>query len=134
MNDDGTNVPFEKLIEVLPKIKKITFSCRRNSSDITTKTVNELLKLPHFFKIERFELWDIPEHFDIKTFFNFLKKNKITKFDLLFYPIISEAYKILLETIVDEILETENHDYQVPNIYFHGLNEKKRSKLFSLSL
>uniref|UniRef100_A0AC35G2P6 Uncharacterized protein n=1 Tax=Panagrolaimus sp. PS1159 TaxID=55785 RepID=A0AC35G2P6_9BILA len=137
MNDDGSIVPFEKLIQVLPKIKEFSFTCHGASpklSIITTRTVNELLKFPHFFKIEEFELWDIPEQFDIKTFFNFLKKNKITKSSLYFSRLISEAYKILLETIVDEIVETENHNWLIPNIHFAGIDEDKHRKLFLLSL
>uniref|UniRef100_A0A914PPH0 Uncharacterized protein n=1 Tax=Panagrolaimus davidi TaxID=227884 RepID=A0A914PPH0_9BILA len=126
---------FEKLIEVLPKIKMVTFNCFGPSpklSNITNKTVNELLKLPHFSKIEKFVLLSIPEQFDIKTFFNFLKKNKIPKSELFFHPSISEAHNILLETIVDEIIENENHDYQVPFIHFYGSILEKRGKLYTL--
>uniref|UniRef100_A0A914P064 DUF38 domain-containing protein n=1 Tax=Panagrolaimus davidi TaxID=227884 RepID=A0A914P064_9BILA len=129
-----TIVPLEKLVKALPKIKNISLCENQNhmSSIFTRNTVKELLIIPHFSKISKITLHNIPETFDIETFFAFIKKNKITKFRLYFHHSFSAAYKNCLEAIIDEILQTENHDYKVPCICFYGLEEKKWKKLQSL--
>uniref|UniRef100_A0A914QBS2 Uncharacterized protein n=1 Tax=Panagrolaimus davidi TaxID=227884 RepID=A0A914QBS2_9BILA len=132
-NSDGSIVPFENLIAVLPKIKIIFFYDKIDSSCITKNTVKELLKIPHFSKIDRFELFGTTEKFDIETFFTYLKKNKHTKFTISFGNSISETYKNRLEEIVDEIIETEEHDYKIPEIEYNGINGEKLTKLCSLS-
>uniref|UniRef100_A0AC35F0A6 FTH domain-containing protein n=1 Tax=Panagrolaimus sp. PS1159 TaxID=55785 RepID=A0AC35F0A6_9BILA len=124
-NEDGTIVKLEKLVKVLPKTKYITISetlKEYSNSMISKNTVNELLKLPHFSKITNFNLDDIPETFDIETCFAFIKENKISKFRLHFSSSISAAHKTRLEAIIDEILQTENHDYKVPFIDFRACN------------
>uniref|UniRef100_A0A914P5N4 Uncharacterized protein n=1 Tax=Panagrolaimus davidi TaxID=227884 RepID=A0A914P5N4_9BILA len=131
-NEDGSIVPLEKLVKSLPKIKDIFLYDDIDSSCITLNTVKELLTIPRFSKISKISLHKIPETFDIETFFAFIKKNKIAKFDLRFADTVSDAYKIRLESIIDEILQTENHDYKVPLIIFQGLDREKLTKLLSL--
>uniref|UniRef100_A0AC35FTS5 Uncharacterized protein n=1 Tax=Panagrolaimus sp. PS1159 TaxID=55785 RepID=A0AC35FTS5_9BILA len=123
-NEDGTIVPLEKLVKALPKIKFISF--------FTSNTVKELLIIPHFSKISKIILENIPETFDIETCFAFIKKNKYTQFDIFVYDTISDAYKTRLEAIIDEILQTENHDYKVPLFDFTGIDLQKWRKLLSL--
>uniref|UniRef100_A0A914Q9T4 Uncharacterized protein n=1 Tax=Panagrolaimus davidi TaxID=227884 RepID=A0A914Q9T4_9BILA len=50
-----------------------------------------------------------------------------------FIYLISDTYKIRLETIIDEIIQAEIHYYKVPLIGFHGINEEKHCKLFKIS-
>uniref|UniRef100_A0A914R3R3 Uncharacterized protein n=1 Tax=Panagrolaimus davidi TaxID=227884 RepID=A0A914R3R3_9BILA len=78
------------------------------------------------------KLYGIPEVFDVETFFAYLKKNKYTKFNLYFAGSISEEYKVRIEKIVDEILQTKYHDYKPPFITFDGLAAEKRRKLLDL--
>uniref|UniRef100_A0A914PPV4 Uncharacterized protein n=1 Tax=Panagrolaimus davidi TaxID=227884 RepID=A0A914PPV4_9BILA len=78
------------------------------------------------------KLYGIPEVFDIETFFAYLKKNKYTKFELYFADSISEEYKVRIEKIVDEILQTKFHDYKPPFISFDGLAAEKHRKLQDL--
>uniref|UniRef100_A0A914QNS5 Uncharacterized protein n=1 Tax=Panagrolaimus davidi TaxID=227884 RepID=A0A914QNS5_9BILA len=132
-NENDETVPFEKLIAVLPKIKSIVFYDKIDSSCITKNTVKELLKISHFSKIDKLYFFHIPETFDIETFFTYLKKNKHTKFTISFGNSISETYKNRLEAIVDEIIETEEHDYKIPEIEYNGINGEKLTKLCSLS-
>uniref|UniRef100_A0A914QZH7 Uncharacterized protein n=1 Tax=Panagrolaimus davidi TaxID=227884 RepID=A0A914QZH7_9BILA len=127
-NEDATIVPLEKLVKALPKIKDISFIESRMSSCITLNTVKELLIIPHFSKINKINFREIPEIFDIETFFAFIKKNKQIKSHLDFSRSISIAYKIRLEAIIDEILQTENHDYKVPFIDFWGCDPEKWRK------
>uniref|UniRef100_A0A914PR26 Uncharacterized protein n=1 Tax=Panagrolaimus davidi TaxID=227884 RepID=A0A914PR26_9BILA len=127
-NENGSIVPFEKLVEILPKIKEIKFY-DLTSSIITTNTVKELLKIPHFSKINEIEIKGLTETFDIQSFFGYLKENKHTCFQLLFDSSISQPFKICLEKIIDEIIETEEHDYKPPYIYFFGLAYDKMNKM-----
>ena len=71
-NDDGTMVPIEKLIELLPKLQKIdsqNVPGEEGQQTITSETAANLVAIPHFPKIKHFSLTEIPETFDIKTFF-----------------------------------------------------------------
>uniref|UniRef100_A0A914PL86 Uncharacterized protein n=1 Tax=Panagrolaimus davidi TaxID=227884 RepID=A0A914PL86_9BILA len=99
---------------------------------ISENTVKELSIIPHFSKICEIVLHEIRETFDIETCFAFIKKNKYTRFAIDFHYDISEAYKIRVETVIDEIVQTENHDYKVPYIYFSELDHKKEKKLRTL--
>ena len=71
-NDDGTPVPIEKLMKLLPNIQDFCFG---NVSDddglqsITSKTAANLVALPHFHQIESFKMSEIPESFNIDAFF-----------------------------------------------------------------
>uniref|UniRef100_A0A914QFN5 Uncharacterized protein n=1 Tax=Panagrolaimus davidi TaxID=227884 RepID=A0A914QFN5_9BILA len=125
-SDDGSNVSVEKIVEIAIKAEKITF-CRR--STVTSKTMKELLKIPNFLKIDKFSMLYIPEDFDIETFYNYMKKNKTTKFWLRFENQISEAYKNRIETIVDEIIATKKFDYQPPFIFISGPDHERYETL-----
>uniref|UniRef100_A0A914PRU7 Uncharacterized protein n=1 Tax=Panagrolaimus davidi TaxID=227884 RepID=A0A914PRU7_9BILA len=114
-------VSLETLFKALPNVKTFEYDLPNNSLNIvTTKTVEELLKIPHFLSLDKFVMKDIPETFDIKSFYDHIKKNKKTKIDLGFPRQISDEYKTQLQTIVDEILETKNRDYKVPYIFLQG--------------
>uniref|UniRef100_A0A914Q1G5 Uncharacterized protein n=1 Tax=Panagrolaimus davidi TaxID=227884 RepID=A0A914Q1G5_9BILA len=115
-------VSLESLFKALPNVKKFTYILPKNSSNIiTTKTAEELLKIPHFFRLYGFVISQIPEIFDIKSFFGYIRENKKTKINLSFSDQISDEYKARLQKIVDEIIETKNRDYKVPMIYFTGI-------------
>uniref|UniRef100_A0A914PVP1 Uncharacterized protein n=1 Tax=Panagrolaimus davidi TaxID=227884 RepID=A0A914PVP1_9BILA len=51
---------------------------------------------------------------------------------LFFSDTISEGYKNRIEAIIDEILATENLDYNVPRILFDGLDEEKSTQIHRL--
>uniref|UniRef100_A0A914P6X8 Uncharacterized protein n=1 Tax=Panagrolaimus davidi TaxID=227884 RepID=A0A914P6X8_9BILA len=95
-------------------------------------TFKELLKIPHISKITDVHLCEIPEKFDLETFYIYFEKNKHTEFRLYFADSISEAYKIRVEAIIDEIIATENHDYKIPFIHFASLPYEKWGKIDSL--
>uniref|UniRef100_A0AC34FJM4 DUF38 domain-containing protein n=1 Tax=Panagrolaimus sp. ES5 TaxID=591445 RepID=A0AC34FJM4_9BILA len=129
--DDGTIVPFEKLVDQLPEAIKIHFF-PSGTEMITSKTFKELLKIPRFATLDRLNLYEIPEVFDIASYYVHMKKNKHTKFLLYFCETISDEYKIRIEAIVDEIIDATNHKYKTPLIYFNGLDEEKWRKLHAL--
>uniref|UniRef100_A0A914QAV0 Uncharacterized protein n=1 Tax=Panagrolaimus davidi TaxID=227884 RepID=A0A914QAV0_9BILA len=72
-NLDGTLTSVEKLVEGASKLKEFILVNVAVSLPPSTKTFEQLLKLPHFFTLENFVWADIPEGFDIAMFFNYIK-------------------------------------------------------------
>ena len=71
-NADGTIVPVEKLIELLPKLQVFDFHNvpgEDGLQTITSETAANLIAISHFSKLKRFSLYEIPESFDFETFF-----------------------------------------------------------------
>uniref|UniRef100_A0AC34FH10 Uncharacterized protein n=1 Tax=Panagrolaimus sp. ES5 TaxID=591445 RepID=A0AC34FH10_9BILA len=130
--DDGTVVPLEKLVEKLLNVKQIESSLPSDPSALTFSTFKELLKIPHFVTLDEFRIWNMPETFDVETFYTYMKKNKHTKILLHFHHTVSEDYQTRLEAIVDEIIEVKNHEYKIPFICFDGLDQEKDEKLKTL--
>uniref|UniRef100_A0A914PJX3 Uncharacterized protein n=1 Tax=Panagrolaimus davidi TaxID=227884 RepID=A0A914PJX3_9BILA len=120
-NDDGSIVSVEKIVEIAVKAKSFTF----RGGSITSKTMKELLKIPNFLKLDEFYMYHISEDFDLETFYNYMKKNKTTKFWFYFENQISEAYKNRIETIIDEIITTKKFDYKPPVLAFNGDDHEK---------
>uniref|UniRef100_A0AC35GLG7 Uncharacterized protein n=1 Tax=Panagrolaimus sp. PS1159 TaxID=55785 RepID=A0AC35GLG7_9BILA len=109
-NDDGSIVPFEKLLEVCTKVKLISFRCDSNVAAIISTTVNELVNIPHFRELDYVSLKNIPETFDIEAFNAYIKQNQQTLFEFFFDGPVSEVYKNRLEKVIDEIIQTANNE------------------------
>ena len=72
-NKDGTIVPIEKLIELLPNVKIIYYE-NVNTEDgglqtITSETAANLIAILHFHQIKNVTMHKIPESFNIEAFF-----------------------------------------------------------------
>jgi hypothetical protein len=48
--------------------------------DITSKTVKELLKIPHIANVKHFHFSHVSEEFDIETFYDYIKVSNIFLF------------------------------------------------------
>uniref|UniRef100_A0A914PB78 Uncharacterized protein n=1 Tax=Panagrolaimus davidi TaxID=227884 RepID=A0A914PB78_9BILA len=130
---EETAVSLEALFKAFPNVKIFTYVLPENSFNIvTTKTAEELLKIPHFLSLDKFRMRDIPEIFDIKSFYGHIKENKKTQINLEFSDQYSDEYETRLQTILDEILETENRDYKLPWISFSGITNSSREKMCAL--
>uniref|UniRef100_A0AC35GW92 Uncharacterized protein n=1 Tax=Panagrolaimus sp. PS1159 TaxID=55785 RepID=A0AC35GW92_9BILA len=134
-NENDSNIPLEKLVETLPKLKKLSI----NNPDydrylITSETMKELIKIKHVPQIDTICFAGLTDTFDIETFYDYMKKNKHTRFYFSFSYRFSNAYLNRLEEIVDEIIETQNHDYKVPcfTVPFPYDNTLKWSKMRKL--
>uniref|UniRef100_A0A914QYS8 Uncharacterized protein n=1 Tax=Panagrolaimus davidi TaxID=227884 RepID=A0A914QYS8_9BILA len=124
-------IPLEGIIEIAVCAKSVNIF----KPTITTKTMKELTKLSHFLKLYDFTLHDLSEVFDLDAFYSYMKKNQDTQFFLTFFDEqISEGYMNRLETIVDEILETKQFNYEPPVINFTGLDIQKYKKLYRIYL
>uniref|UniRef100_A0A914PR77 Uncharacterized protein n=1 Tax=Panagrolaimus davidi TaxID=227884 RepID=A0A914PR77_9BILA len=125
-----TAISLEALFRALPNVKTFIYNLPYNSLNIiTTKTAEVLLKIPHFLSLDKFEIKNIPEIFDITNFYGHIKENKKIIIHLHFSHQISDEYETRLQTIVDEILETENRNYKVPWIYFSGITSSSYEKM-----
>uniref|UniRef100_A0A914P8A9 Uncharacterized protein n=1 Tax=Panagrolaimus davidi TaxID=227884 RepID=A0A914P8A9_9BILA len=118
-------IQLENIIAIAVNAKSVAVS----EPTITPKTMKELSKLPNFTKLDILALYNLSEVFDIDTFYGYMKKNQHTKIYITFDGQISDAFKNRLETIVDEILETEQFNYKPPVINFTGLDFEKYVKL-----
>uniref|UniRef100_A0A914Y7Q7 Uncharacterized protein n=1 Tax=Panagrolaimus superbus TaxID=310955 RepID=A0A914Y7Q7_9BILA len=83
-----------------------------------------MVKIPHFSNLESLYLSEIPEEFDIESFYDFATGNQKTEFDFIFSFEISLDYQIRLSAVVDKILQTENHSYQIPVMLFDGMTRE----------
>ena len=72
-NDDGTVVPIQKLVELLPKLQRLYYDNfpkdEGGLQTITSETAVKLVAIPHFPKLKIFEFKGVPESFDIEAFF-----------------------------------------------------------------
>uniref|UniRef100_A0A914R1I3 Uncharacterized protein n=1 Tax=Panagrolaimus davidi TaxID=227884 RepID=A0A914R1I3_9BILA len=125
---DSSDVPLEDIVAVATKAKEIS----ADKPTITPKTMKELTKLPNFTKLDYFALHDPSEVFNIDEFYGYMKKNFHTQFLLSYDEQISDAFKNRLETIIDEILETQQFSYKPPVIRFSGLDIQKYRKLYRI--
>uniref|UniRef100_A0A914PM07 Uncharacterized protein n=1 Tax=Panagrolaimus davidi TaxID=227884 RepID=A0A914PM07_9BILA len=117
-SNNQNDASLAEIIQCFPMLEDFTLSGSSISLNISSKTVNELLKLRHFSKIKYFFLQNISDKFDIDEFYHlFLKKNKTMDVKLSFDSNISETFKQKLSTIVNEILESETTDFWPPMFY-----------------
>uniref|UniRef100_A0A914PK50 DUF38 domain-containing protein n=1 Tax=Panagrolaimus davidi TaxID=227884 RepID=A0A914PK50_9BILA len=130
-NEDDTVIAFEEIVKVIPKAKHIDIQ-DNIPYKVTSKTMKELLKIPHFPKIYEISFYGITDDFDITTFCKYMKVNKYTRFRIDFSPPLSNAYIFRLNKIIDEAIGTKNHDFKVPCFYFPGCNMQNYWKMQSL--
>uniref|UniRef100_A0AC34GUU0 Uncharacterized protein n=1 Tax=Panagrolaimus sp. ES5 TaxID=591445 RepID=A0AC34GUU0_9BILA len=128
LSRNGDKISLPNIIEFLPKIDNVFFY-DATVFIITSNTVKELIKLPQFSKIWLFQLYNIPDSFDIDTFYDYIKKKKNTHFYLKFNETISEEYKNRLNIVIDELIKAQR-GFLIPYITFPGLDEIKRKQLF----
>uniref|UniRef100_A0AC34G2K4 Uncharacterized protein n=1 Tax=Panagrolaimus sp. ES5 TaxID=591445 RepID=A0AC34G2K4_9BILA len=132
--DNGKVVPLEKILEVFPELSEFHWDIMGTPNIITSETVKELLKFQNFGNIDFFDLTDVPEIFDIESFYAHIKKNKNTFIGIAFCDDISQEYKNRLQAIVNEILQTENREYTMPLIEFPGNDELSRNEMLTIYL
>uniref|UniRef100_A0A914P8G3 Uncharacterized protein n=1 Tax=Panagrolaimus davidi TaxID=227884 RepID=A0A914P8G3_9BILA len=124
-HEDGSNVEVQKIVEIVSYATSIDIS----HPTITSKTMEELLKIPNFPTLQDFTLYNIPEVFDIEAFYVHMKKNKTTSFYFFFDESISDEYMKRLDEITDEIIATKEFDYKPAFIHFRGLDYERHKKL-----
>uniref|UniRef100_A0A914PB93 DUF38 domain-containing protein n=1 Tax=Panagrolaimus davidi TaxID=227884 RepID=A0A914PB93_9BILA len=131
VNRDGKEIAFEKLVELIPEVYSMEYYFKNNDKTITAKSVKELLKLPQLQNFIEFRLFYVPEALDIQIFFAHIKKSR-GMFQFEFAGALSVAYQSRLETIIDEIIETQTFDYIPPFIYYPEMGDEKSHELYEV--
>uniref|UniRef100_A0A914PHP0 Uncharacterized protein n=1 Tax=Panagrolaimus davidi TaxID=227884 RepID=A0A914PHP0_9BILA len=124
-HENGSNVEVQKIVKIASNAMLIHIS----HPTITSKTMEELLKIPNFLTLHDFALKNVPEVFDIEAFYVHMKKNKTTSFDLDFDESISDEYMKRLNEITDEIIATKEFDYKPAFFDFRGLDDERQLML-----
>uniref|UniRef100_A0A914Q6Z1 Uncharacterized protein n=1 Tax=Panagrolaimus davidi TaxID=227884 RepID=A0A914Q6Z1_9BILA len=124
-HEHGSNVDVQKIVEIASKATLIHIT----RPTITSKTMVELLKIPNFSTLRRFTLENVPEVFDIETFYVHMKKNKTTNFRLDFDESISDDYMKRLDEITNEVIATKEFDYKPVFIHFRELDYERWNML-----
>uniref|UniRef100_A0AC35ERQ9 Uncharacterized protein n=1 Tax=Panagrolaimus sp. PS1159 TaxID=55785 RepID=A0AC35ERQ9_9BILA len=124
-HEDGSNVDVQKIVEIASDAISIEIT----HPTITSKTMEELLKIPNFPTLDALFLENVPEIFDIEAFYVHMKKNKTTNFILLFEESISDEYMKRLDEITDEIIGTKDFDYKPALLYFLGIGYERLLQL-----
>uniref|UniRef100_A0A914Q3W0 DUF38 domain-containing protein n=1 Tax=Panagrolaimus davidi TaxID=227884 RepID=A0A914Q3W0_9BILA len=128
VNRDGKEIAFEKLVELIPEVYYLDYTFKDDDKTVTVESVKELLKLPSLPNFRAFRLFNVPEAFDIETFFAHIKKSKGI-FQLEFAGALSVDYQSRLEAIIDELIETRTFDYIPPFISYPEMDDEKSRKL-----
>jgi hypothetical protein len=131
VNSDGKEIAFEKLVELTPEVCSLDHCFKSDDKTVTAKSVKEMVKFLHLHNFVEFRLYNVPEAFDIETFFAHIKKSK-RMFQLEFAGPLSVPYQSRLESIADELLEAHTFDYIPPFIFYPEMDDEKRLELYQV--
>uniref|UniRef100_A0AC34GPK3 DUF38 domain-containing protein n=1 Tax=Panagrolaimus sp. ES5 TaxID=591445 RepID=A0AC34GPK3_9BILA len=120
--DDKIIVMLDKIIEMVPNLKKFEYDLRNDFSMINATTMKNLRELKNLQHLESFILRNIPELFNVEDISSFIKDHPATKISFSFNGQISEEYEIQLDALVDTVIESQVLECLI--IYF-GQNEEK---------
>uniref|UniRef100_A0A914Z0B7 Uncharacterized protein n=1 Tax=Panagrolaimus superbus TaxID=310955 RepID=A0A914Z0B7_9BILA len=122
INDDGSVVMIDKILEVTSNIKKFYIKFIDNVSMINTAAMKNICKLKSLQNLKSFNLRYIPKIFNVDDLLTFIKAYSNTKIYFSFYGNISEEYKIQLDKLVDTVIKSD-----LLNCYicYPGENEEK---------
>uniref|UniRef100_A0A914Y237 Uncharacterized protein n=1 Tax=Panagrolaimus superbus TaxID=310955 RepID=A0A914Y237_9BILA len=101
INNDGSVVMLNKILEITPNIKNFEFSFYNDFSMINASTMKNICKLKNLQNLESFILIDIPEVVNVEDLSTFIKNHRNTKIEFHYIYRVSEAYKIQLEALID---------------------------------
>uniref|UniRef100_A0A914Z0J3 Uncharacterized protein n=1 Tax=Panagrolaimus superbus TaxID=310955 RepID=A0A914Z0J3_9BILA len=128
---NGEEVELEKLVQFCSKAVKFEYAFLSNATNFSSKTIKNLIKIPHFFMLKKFRLINIPDIFDIKPLLSFLKKTNLYVC-LDFCENLSEDYRNQLNDIIVEILDETDNAYLFgpPSLKIPGINFETQLALF----
>uniref|UniRef100_A0A914YY61 Uncharacterized protein n=1 Tax=Panagrolaimus superbus TaxID=310955 RepID=A0A914YY61_9BILA len=122
INDDGSVVMLDKILEITPNIKNFYIYFNNDFSMIDALSMKNICKLKNLQNLKFFFIGHIPEVFNVEDLSTFITDHPETTIDFDFNDEISEAYKIQLDTLIDTVIESK-----VPNrlINYSGQNPGK---------
>uniref|UniRef100_A0A914QI15 Uncharacterized protein n=1 Tax=Panagrolaimus davidi TaxID=227884 RepID=A0A914QI15_9BILA len=105
---NGTVVPIEEILKLLPKLKSFYWDLHREmASTFTSETTKTIIDFFDPSLLEFFCLMNIPEPFDFKLFAGFMDAHPSIQFYLFFARPLSAEYTKMLQDYVDDLIETE---------------------------
>uniref|UniRef100_A0A914PX03 Uncharacterized protein n=1 Tax=Panagrolaimus davidi TaxID=227884 RepID=A0A914PX03_9BILA len=105
---NGTIVIFDKIVECLPtNIETFWFIFRNDVSMVNASTMSNILKLQNLENLQDFIFYDCPDTLNVEDLSVFIKKFENTKMYLAFDGDISQEYKEQLDSLVDNIIESD---------------------------
>uniref|UniRef100_A0A914P0N2 Uncharacterized protein n=1 Tax=Panagrolaimus davidi TaxID=227884 RepID=A0A914P0N2_9BILA len=120
---NGTNVMLDKILELFPSnIEYFFFWFRNDVPMVNASTMKNILKLQNLENLKTIKMHDCPDDLNVEDLSAFIKKFKNTKIFLAFAPNISQEYEEQLDSLIDEIIESD-----VPNrvIVYDGQDRGK---------
>uniref|UniRef100_A0AC34GVT2 Kazal-like domain-containing protein n=1 Tax=Panagrolaimus sp. ES5 TaxID=591445 RepID=A0AC34GVT2_9BILA len=107
VKDDGNIVMLDKIVEMVPNLKKFEYSFRDDSSMIGVSTMKNLCELKNLQHLESFILECVPEIFNTEDISTFIKDHPATKMLFSFNNQVSDEYKTHLNALIDTIIESQ---------------------------
>uniref|UniRef100_A0A914QVX5 Uncharacterized protein n=1 Tax=Panagrolaimus davidi TaxID=227884 RepID=A0A914QVX5_9BILA len=124
--NDGKPVMLDKIIESSSNGTEFFFEYNNDDvSMVNVSTLKNIMKLKNLKMLERFNLVNLPELVSIEDISAFFKHAMVA---FGFNENISENYKNQLDSLVDEIIESEVRNHIIE---YHGQDEEKLAVLFS---
>uniref|UniRef100_A0AC34G3K4 Uncharacterized protein n=1 Tax=Panagrolaimus sp. ES5 TaxID=591445 RepID=A0AC34G3K4_9BILA len=122
INDDGSMVMLDKILEDTPNIKTFKYSFGHDLSMINAATMKNICELKNLKHLKTFILSSLPDVLNVEDISTFIKDHPDTTIWLHHSITMSEEYKTQLDALVDTVIESE-----VPNrlIYYTGVNKEK---------
>uniref|UniRef100_A0A914PVD1 Uncharacterized protein n=1 Tax=Panagrolaimus davidi TaxID=227884 RepID=A0A914PVD1_9BILA len=117
----GKVVMLDKIIESSSNGTEFIFGFD-NDSTVNVSTMKNIMQLKNRKKLKLFGLVSFPESLSIEDISAFFKEYKHAKVAFLFNVNISEEYKNQLDSLIDEIIESESTNRI---IIYRGLDEEK---------
>uniref|UniRef100_A0AC35GQQ5 Uncharacterized protein n=1 Tax=Panagrolaimus sp. PS1159 TaxID=55785 RepID=A0AC35GQQ5_9BILA len=104
---NGTNVMLDKILELFAtNIEYFCFWFQNDVSVVNDSTMKNILKLQNLQNLKMLKMLYIPETINLKDLCAFIKKIENTKIFLRFDSNISQEYKEQLDSLIDEIIES----------------------------
>uniref|UniRef100_A0AC35GDK6 Uncharacterized protein n=1 Tax=Panagrolaimus sp. PS1159 TaxID=55785 RepID=A0AC35GDK6_9BILA len=105
INDDGSYLTVEEIIEKLPNIA--IFSLNPISPSMFTRSTTEKLsQVERTTKFEHFEIWNIPNTFELTSFIMFLERYMVPRATmfLLLTPEIDDNYENMFSQFLNQLI------------------------------
>uniref|UniRef100_A0AC34F7Y3 Uncharacterized protein n=1 Tax=Panagrolaimus sp. ES5 TaxID=591445 RepID=A0AC34F7Y3_9BILA len=120
----------EKLVECCSNAVKFEYAFLSNPTNFSSKSIRNLIKIPHFSTLKKFRLINIPDTVDIKLLLSFLKKTDLYVC-LDFCEILSEDYRNQLNEYIFEILQDDSaYMFGPPSMKIPGIAFEIQLALF----
>uniref|UniRef100_A0A914YUL4 Uncharacterized protein n=1 Tax=Panagrolaimus superbus TaxID=310955 RepID=A0A914YUL4_9BILA len=112
-------VGIDEILQLLPNVKQIRWLLDPETASIfTSETTQKLINSLNPLTLQSFCIMNIPESFDFNYFAEFMNANPLIDCYLDFDVLISNEYSAILQTYVNNVIETASTKYYPLHIRF----------------